>query len=153
MIGLDTTPSRVIQQLLVDLGLATLPESNGEWPVYHSHMPDGPDNALTVYKTEDLKKGRTHTDGESLVNYGIQVRIRGAAYDGQVLGEEKGHTIFNAFDQVQNVPVTVHVNGSDRHFLVHNVENSGGVIHLGFEQSSTRRKIYTLNAMVTISQL
>jgi hypothetical protein len=70
----------VIQQVLIELGLGTDPDTDpGEaWPVYSGSEPggqDAPDNCLTVYDTDPKPDGRSMLDGETWQHYGLQIRI------------------------------------------------------------------------------
>jgi len=46
-----TSTAGIVQQLLIDLNLATDPTVGSEWPVYCGYEPDDPDDCITVYDT------------------------------------------------------------------------------------------------------
>lgn len=143
--ALTHSPSQVIQQLLVDLGIGTLPSAGGSWPITASQERDKPDNVITVYDTAGVPDGRTMIDGVMQEHYGFQVKIRG---DKHSTGYSKASEIQNAIDTgVQNTSVTV---GSSV-YAVATISRTGSIIALGTEPGSTRN-LFTINATVSMRQ-
>ena len=143
--SLATRPSNIVQQMLVDLGGGTAPADNGSWPVYWSHEPDTPDDAITVYDTEGVNQGRIQIDGEVQMQHGIQIRIRGETVTS---GGTKANALQELLDKsVRRTSVTV--SGTD--YIVHSFNRVGDARHIG-QEPETRRQIYTLNGLVSLRQ-
>ena len=144
---LDHAPAQIIQQLLIDLGLATDIASAAAWPVYYSDHPNQPDDSICVYNTDARLQGRSQVEGETQEFYGIQVRVRSASV---LNGYNKCQAIASAFDlQVLRTEVTM-VTIPSASYLVQSVTRTSSVISLGVENPTSRRRLYTLNAMVSI---
>ena len=90
------SPADIIRTLLVDLGLGTLPEDSGSWPIYLANTPDSPDSTITVTDTASRKTGRTQFDGQIQEHHGFQVAIRDANHKD---GYEKADAIKVALDE------------------------------------------------------
>lgn len=84
------SPARVLQQFLVDVGLASDPRDGvtvgggvtyGDWPVFRGREPDRPDNLLKLSDTSPRSDGDTQVDGERQEHEGVQVFVRSADYD------------------------------------------------------------------------
>jgi hypothetical protein len=131
---------------LVDLGLVTLPSSNGSWPAYHSYLPDkkNVDDVIAVYDSAAVDQGRT-ADGESQQFYGIQISLRSDDIDEATF---KGRTILRAIDR-QTHNRTVIVNGFT--YLIHDMTTSGDLVNAGVENPTTRRRLFTINAIVALT--
>jgi len=145
--SLAHSPADVIRWLLVQLGVGTDPTlaTLGAWPVYDDSEPDQPDDVLTVYDTAPRVHGRTHPDGETQQHYGVQVRVRAAT---KTQAWAKANGVATAFDnQYQDV---VRVGSVD--YEVHAVHH-GGVIRLGKTVPTSKRSVYTVNALAAIKQL
>lgn len=143
--ALTHPPSKVIQQLLVDLGLATLPAADGSWPVTASQEEDKPDSVLTVFDTSGVPDGRTMIDGVMQEHYGFQVKIRAARFQ---TGYTKASAIQNAIDSsVRNTSVTV----DSSVYAIATITRTGSIIHVGTEPTSSRN-MFTINATVSMRQ-
>lgn len=137
----------VIRHLLIDGGLGSMPGSNEAWPVYVGSEPDGPDNAITVYDTAGVMSGRVMVTGEKLENPGIQVRVRSRDV---LTGRAKAADVAAFLDtQVFLTEVTI---GSDS-YKVWAVNRTSQVIPAGLDNPSSRRRLHTVNATVSIRQL
>lgn len=144
--ALTHSPADIIGALLVSLGLGTDPEAAGSWPVNVSNEPTDPDSCITVYDTSGRTEGRFQTSGETQEHQGIQIRVRAADH---ATAWTKIHAILNTIDTgVYDEIVAV----ESESYLVHNVTRTGGVLSLGKEDSSDRR-LFTLNAIVSVRQL
>ena len=148
--SLSHTVSQVIRQLLIDNGLG----SNGgaSWPVYSMQEPDSPDNAITVYDTAGVGRGRFQIDGEVQEVHGIQVRVR--SKDGQT-GWKKAQDI--KVDLTQNshlAVVTVTDPGgygtATQAYTIFNISHRSGPFPIPDQDSD--RKIHTTNFVVTIRE-
>lgn len=140
------SPAKVIQWLLIDLGLATDPEDEQDWPAFSPNEPDEPDNCITVYDTAEKADGRIMNDGEVARHWGFQVRIR--AVD-QPTGRTKAEAIRHTFDEgVTYRAVTV----GAKQYLVHGIYGTN-MLPLGKEVPKTKRRLFTINGTTTIRVL
>ena len=140
---LDHSVEEIVANLLVDAGLATLVESSGSWPIFISFERDDPDNALTCYKTADVTHGRHMVGGDTQLHYGIQIRVRSQDHN---TGRNKAQDVYNEFDDVQRRVVTI----SSSDYLVQAIHNQSGPLSLGTESANSRRRLFTLNALVAL---
>lgn len=152
--SLDHSPARIVRQLLIDLGLAvagSYDSSNrytgGAWPVTATSEVDAPDNAITVYDTAGRGDGRSMIDGETFSHYGFQVRVRAADHD---TGWAKADSIENGLSK-SVYQRTVHVGGST--YLVHCVSGIGDVLSIGKETPASTRRVFTLNALLSVKKV
>ena len=144
---MDHSPAQIIVQYLVDEGLATEPDSSGEWPVYTGHLPDGTgvvDNVLAVYDTPGTKDGRP-LDGLPLFHDGIQVRVRSTDYS---TGWIKARAVADALGEISEEVVAV--DGTD--YIIHNISQSTAVVPLGQEEGTKRRDHFTVNFLATLKE-
>jgi hypothetical protein len=144
---LSHPPAQIIARLIVDLGVGALPSTSSSvtWPTYVSKEPTSPDNVMTVYDTTPVSDGRV-MDGESQYHYGFQLRIRGVNYS---QGWTKASAVHSAFDSMYEKIITI----DGTRYLVHSVVNNGGILSLGNESPESKRELFTLNALTTITQL
>ena len=142
------SPADVTRHLLISLGLGTDPDDGGAWPVYATSEPDLPDNALTIYDTVGTSDGRSMIDGELYQHYGIQVKIRAATHSGGGYG--KADAIRTALAETV-YDETVHV--GDSTYLVHCYSRIGEVLTLGKETPTSKRSLFSINAIVALKQL
>jgi len=148
--ALNHSPSKIMRQLLIDLGLGS--DEGASWPVKYSQEPDTPDSVITVYDTTPKMQGRFMINGEVQENPGIQIRIRDANHDD---GFAKANAIMIALDQsVRLTAVTVEdaVGTGITEYLIHNVSRASGVLPIGTETPTSRRHLFTLNVSVTLRQ-
>lgn len=143
---LDHSPATIISQLLVDLGLGTLPADSEAWPVYTSVEPNAPDNVITVFDTQGANAGRHMKTGERQEFHGIQVRVRSAEYP---VGYAKAREIAVALDEeVYRTEVLVEFTT----YLVHSISRSSDVLSLGKDSPRTARRLFTVNATTTLAK-
>lgn len=144
--SLTHSPADIIRNLLVNLGLGTTPSAAGSWPVYAEREPDAPDSVITVYNTAGRKDGRVQVGGEVQEHHGFQVRIRAA---NPVTGYTKAQAIAIALDEtVYQDTVTI----SAATYLVHAVSRVGSVLALGKETPTSKRNLFTINAVAALRQ-
>lgn len=144
---LPHSPADVLRQLLVDLGLGSEPAALSLWPVYATSEPSSPDNCLTTYDTTGLTDARLMVTGEAPVHHGFQVRVRSADHQS---GWAKANAVRTALAE-SVYQHTVHVGASA--YLVHAVARIGDVLTLGSESPTSKRRLFTLNAVVTLQAL
>lgn len=141
--ALNHSPAEVIRQLLADLSLVSITE-NETWFCFVQLMADAPNQAVCVYDTDGIIHGRTHIDGDTQEHYGIQVKVRSEL---PRAGRLKAQAILRAFDtDVRRTAVTL--DGS--HYVVEAITRNGSVIPLGPEVGVSRRRQFTLNALVAL---
>ena len=144
--ALAHSPSEIIQNLMVDLGLGVLPSVDGSWPIYRSGLPEDPDNTISVIRTAGRLQGRRHPTGETIEHYGIQITVRGTT---PTIGDTKVRAIADSFDtNVLRDSVTI---GSDV-YVVQSINRASGPIPLGNETPESKRQIFTLNITASIRQ-
>lgn len=141
---MNHSAAEIVQQLLIDLGVATDPDDGEDWPAYYSNMPDSPDDCLAVLDTSAIKHGRSQVDGTTWVHYGVQVTVRGGDVRTAYV---KARDVSRAFDEdVVRDEVTL----DDSIYTVHAVSRTGAEVPLGPE-GTTRRRLWTLNALASIT--
>lgn len=145
------TPAEVIQQLLIDLGAGSDPDTEplADWPVYADEEPDGdgtPDEVLTVYDSgTDVDDGHGHADGFAYTHYGVQVRVRARDH---TTGSVKALEVRRLLNE-SVVRATVTVEGTA--YTVPCVKASP-VRRMGREQAKTRRHLWTVNGIAVVER-
>ncbi len=147
MATLSHSPADVIQQMLIDRGLGTIPSDRSTWPIFSSGEPTTPDNVITVYDTTGRERGRTMVDGKLHVAHGFQVRVRAVDH---TTGWTKADATRWTLSQ-DTYQETVRVSSSL--YLVHAVVNIGVVLVLGKDIGNSKRSLFTVNAAAVIRQL
>jgi hypothetical protein len=146
--SLNHPPGKIIQQLLIDLGhgtvLSAAGATTGSWPVYYGTLPDSPDNAVCVFDTEPMQHGRDMVKRERCEHPGFQVLVR---CDSIVDGYAKAQDIAIALDQ-DVYQRDVVLEGDT--YSVQAITRTSGVLVVGLEIGSTRRRLYTVNATASL---
>jgi hypothetical protein len=140
------SPALVIRQALVDLGLSTDPEFGNDWPAFATKEPDRPDSVITCYDTAGRDLGRTVPDQGRTELHGVQVRVRSGAF---AAGWAKANALALALDGLYRL--TVVVDGTP--YLVRHVARTTGVLSLGLDSPTTARRLFTVNALASITAL
>lgn len=138
------SPAEIIQQALVAGGVAVQPPGNGPtgpWPAWVSVMPDAPDNVLVVYDTAGRDVGRTAPDQKRSEYHGVSVHVRSLAHG---VGWQKARSVCDFFDTLYSLPVIF----PDVTYVVQNVARTTGALSLGFDAPQSRRRLFTVNALV-----
>lgn len=143
-------PSLIIAQLLVDQAICGLPPASMVWPAYINSLPDTPDDAVVITDGESVQEGRVQFNGEIQEHYGIQVKVRSAVYtDGYTICEQ----IKNCFDvDVYKEVVTLTDPPSSAAYTVHAITRTTGIIVVGKEVSGSKRSLFTINALVSVTK-
>lgn len=143
------SPADVCRWALIRVGVGTDPTASplGSWPIYASKEPDAPDNVITLYDTAGQDDGRSMVDGELQEHYGIQVRFR--AQD-EPTGRQKAEAVRKAM--AESIYYTNLAVGAYR-YLVHCFGPIGNVIGLGEDLRSSKRRLFTVNAMVSLRRV
>jgi len=140
------SPADVSRRVLIAMGHGLDPPST-PWPIYCEGEPNLPDEVITVYDTTARDDGRSQVTGERFFHYGIQVRVRSRVH---AMGWDKACAIREAMDE-DAFDKLVTLGGVP--YLVRNFSNVGGVLRLGNESPTSKRKLFTINAMVVMEIL
>lgn len=143
---LTKSPAKVMQQLLIDLDLAASKASGDPYPCFYSNQPDTPDNCFTVYNTEGRVQGRDQISGEPLEVHGIQVRLRDTDVE---TGDNKINLVAQTLSAVARQDVII----DSEIFLVHALTQSGNPIYIGLDAPNSKRVVWTLNLLMTVTQV
>lgn len=141
------SPAELLRSALVAAAVGADPESgpNPTWPVFVSHLPSNPDNAICVYDTSGKRDGRIMT-GPSISKPGWQVRIRAVDYR-TAAGKMK--EIQRALDAISQFALTL--DGDS--YVIEAVTQTGTPLSLGQEPDASRRDGITLNGTVTYKEI
>lgn len=150
--SLNHSPAHIIRNLLVTLGLGTDPDDNNDWPMFVSREPNTPDSVITLYDTSSRLQGRFQKTGETQEHYGIQLRVRSASY---VDGYAKANALTVALDEsIKRYDVSMEdVSGTGTStYRVYAVTRTTGVIDIGKDVATSKRNLFTINAVVSLQQ-
>lgn len=142
--SLTHSQCEIIAQVLLDLSLGTN-DPTADWFVFRSSELNTPDNCITVYNTQGTTQGTTQINGELQIHHGIQIRIRGNDYQ---LTYRKANEISVQLDQLQQRNVTI----DSSNYIVASARRTGDVNDLGTEVPTSKRRIFTINAVVALHQ-
>jgi hypothetical protein len=152
---LANSPADVVRYVLIALGLGTLPPANpveGTWPISANQELNSPDGVVVIYDTTGNKDARSMIDGEVTEHPGIQIRVR---EDTDLAAQTQAELIKVAVDQQvagYNVQILNGLTNVVHNFTVMNISRSGNPIQVGNESPTSRRRLYTINATVTVVQ-
>lgn len=145
------SPADILRYLIIDLGLGTLPTSNGNWPVYTSDEPTSPDSCITTYDTTGRDGGRIMYTGEREEYPGVQVRIRGKDHTTAfVKAQAVAETLDKGTNNLGLRLVTVTIDAAS--YLVYCVIRTGSVQHLGKESPTSKRKLFVINCLIRLER-
>ena len=138
------SPARVLAKLLVDLG-HVVDSTTVAWSVFVNDEPDKPDNAVTIYDTAGRlsSTGRVMSTGYRPGARGILVRVRSAL---PAAGWTRANRIAAALDEEVEWE-TVNVGGTL--YTVCAVTRTTDLVSIG-DESGTQRKLFTINAVMTL---
>ena len=142
----DHSPAQVIQNYLIDEGLAFDPADEVDWAIYHGHRPPSPDNCVTLYDVAGTIDGRVMVGGEVQEHAGIQIAVRS---DNVADAYLKCKNILINFDSEVNR--TLVVIGSIT-YRIQSISRTTDVINAGREADSGCH-LSTANAIVSLRQL
>jgi hypothetical protein len=137
--------SHIVRQLLVNLGVGTLPTAKASWPIGVDKSVNTPDNTIIVFNTTSVLQGTDQLTGQIVENYGIQILVRNG---GKVkVGYAKANSISVLLDQsVKYAGVTI----DSTSYTIVAITRSSGVISLGTEEPQSERNLFTINATVAL---
>lgn len=140
------SPADVLRRALIATTLGADPPA-APWPVYAATEPNAPDNVVTVYDTAGVTGARDLT-GDRDEYHGIQVRVRGETFQ---VGFVKARAVAVAMDAtLRNLTVTM---PGGAKYLLESVTRSSDVLDVGFDGSTTKRRLFTVNGLVTVRKL
>lgn len=147
---INHTPATVVAELLQANGHGAAPAIGAVWPIYVSHLPDGPDvpyDAICVYDTEGLKDGRNMEGGEVIIHEGIQIRVRSCRYpDGMTKAKQIAAYVDALFREALTVDAT--------DYRVQSITRTTPVLALGTDPQDSKRRHHTsINATTTIEEI
>lgn len=137
------SPADVLAAHLVASELGTAP--SGVWPVYVNDMADIPDQAISVSDTEGLDHGRLMPTGEAAGHKGFQIRVRAKTKNAAWL---RADAIRNWLTTIYGA--TVHVDSSN--YTIGRITTIGKAIYNGRERPPSARPVYSINAMIDVTQ-
>lgn len=142
-VELPHSPADILRIALIDAGVGVTHTDNADWSVRTGTEADKPDNCLTTYNTTGRDDGRT-MDGDLQTHYGVQLRIRSKT---EVPGWAKADMARATMSHMVDVTVTI---GSNT-YLLHCVTNIGTIMTLGTDNPNSKRKLFTINVMLVIT--
>ena len=146
MATLTHSPADVVRYALIDQSLGTLPINDGSWPIYVNREPDSPDSCITIYDTTDVKQGRIQIDGAIVQKRGIQIRVR--AKDHETAWPKADAISDNINETILLTSVTISLST----YVIHAIHQESGPVNLGKEVESSKRNVFTINALVDLKQ-
>lgn len=145
MSGEYDLPCDILARHLQSLGLGTDPEDDDTWPLFASHMPTEPDEAIAVYDTVGFTQGRIQRTGDTVDKLGISVKVRG---NDPVATYKKCNKILQSFDRdCKQKLVTI----GDYTYRIHAVSRKTAVIPDRGKPKEETRSIYFVNALMTMT--
>ncbi len=147
---LTHSPADVLVKILQDRALPKL----SAWEIVVDQEPDVPDNVITIEDTQGRDDGRTMNEGERQIHHGIIVRVRSitkpkgqklASYLATYLDQNILDANASLLDPDDNT-VTCYYN-------VQSISRTTDVISLGKEMPTSRRSLFTINAVMAIRQV
>lgn len=150
MTPLDHGADRVLQQLIADLDLGSIPSVTpaGAWPVYAPTQPDAPDTCITCVETEPERFNRNMVDGTYPGRHGVQLLVRAQSAEA---AKAKAADLAYGLTLIGNVYDT-RVTVSGTNYRVHSIGIASGPLYLGRETPQSRREQYSLNLLVQVKQ-
>jgi hypothetical protein len=134
--------AEILQQLLTDMSLAET-----GWPAFVGLAPAKPDEMIICYDTAGLDQGRVMASGERIVKPGVQIRIRGKAYDSTYA---KAKYISLRLAEVKGVEVAV---STAKVYTVLNVSQPADIMPMGLVTEGDRNLFnFTVNVMLTLQK-
>lgn len=137
----------IVRKLLLDAAKVTLPAANLAWPAFYSDEPPKPDNLVVVFDTAGRVDSREMVQGKIVEHYGVQLLIRAVDH---ATGWGKASDIRSWLAE-NVVEHTVNVEGT--YYTVQAISKFGPLLTLGNESPTSKRKVFTLNAMVSVTQV
>lgn len=147
MSELNHSPEDILQQLLIDLSLASAVGTDDEWPVYSGNMPDTEDEddeSIMTRNTAGIRSRRFHVDGSVDERFGLQVMVRSGTTNAYLKALEISRALLRK-STVYRREVEVDLST----YRIHAISQSGPVNDLGY-QRGTKRRLASLNLLMSV---
>jgi hypothetical protein len=129
--------SLVMWQILLAAKLITDPEgSPGSWPCFRSSMPDGdnvPTEAVALFDTAGIKKGRDMRGGMVIEDHGCQIRVRAHEYAN---AWQRMDQIRSYLDGIRRLSLVV----AGESLLIETIWRTHEPFDMGLEPNQTKRR-------------
>jgi len=139
-------PCDIVGQLMIDQLVVTDPTDDAVWPLGVSEELSSPDEAVCIFDSEGRQQGFDQTQGEMQEQEGLVVRVRAKDYRRGYLKAKALATLFDT--TISNNLVTL----ESSTYLVHSVNRTSGVIHMGKETGASKRHLFSINFTVAVTQ-
>lgn len=140
-------PCDIVGQVLLDLGAVSEAAGTANWPLGISEDLSGPDNMVSIFDTQGALQGFTQPTGEMQEQEGILIRVRAREYK---TGFTKAKALATLLDQTITYD-TVTIDSTN--YMIHSINRTSGVLHVGKETGASKRHLFTINATVALTQL
>jgi hypothetical protein len=141
---LEESPAAILATYIRDtLGLASDPESSGEWPLYVNFIPYEVDEVLAIYDTTGIYDGRLMSTNEEVNHYGIQIRIRSKDYT-------EGYLKLKQLVAALNQTIRQTVTRNEEVFFIQNLTQVSSIVRIGVEEEPRRRIESTVNFLTVV---
>lgn len=143
-------PEVVVRKLFANLGVVSIPEDGLPWPCFIGVTPTGdrvPDKVISLRQVASRLQSRIMSTGETEHLIGLNFNVRS---DDMNNGYRKAKGICNALDN-NTTEVSVQVGYSL--YMVHSISRQSDVIPLGFEVPESKRKVWGVEALASISYI
>jgi len=141
------TPASILATWIVGVELMSAPSAGDDWPLFISYLPDGinvDDNIGAIYNTTPVKDARNMNTGRVIQHYGIEIMIRALSEES---GWDKCNNISGNLDTLFNQAITK----DDNTYTIHSISRVGGINSLGYEENTKRRRMFSMNFIVSIT--
>lgn len=147
---MNHSPAYIVQQYLIDEGIAIDPsvDADANWAAFVGVLPDGDKvdhDCMGVFDTSPLRDGRVMS-GDTLYHYGVQVLLRSSDYNA---GYAKADAIQTALEAVSRDNITI----DSTTYRLDNINPTTGIVTLGQEEGTKRRTVFSLNFLVTLTEV
>ncbi len=142
------SPAKVLAEILKLAELTGEPDA-ASWPTFLSSMPDGDDvsvNCIAIYDTVGMVEGRLLSSGLYLIQYGLMIRLRAAAYE---QGWEKGIELQEYIQTINRRDVEI----EGETYLVDNLSLTSPFASNGHEPGAKRRELFSMNLFMGFRDL
>jgi hypothetical protein len=138
--------SEVLRKYLLNQGEVDLP-GVGSWPCLLTYLMDGVDvnNLIAIFDDAPSLDGRDMNSGGVMFHYGVVIRLRSSVYE---TGYLKMFDMFSLLASV--VRETVSLDAIT--YLIHTISNRSGVVSLGLERGTKRRRVFEMNLLVSVTR-
>ena len=143
---MNHSPCVILRNWLVSKGHFILPSSAGTWPLYSTFLPDiAPDNTGCVYDGPPQIDARAMQTGEITQHFLVTLRLRCVPGDYNT-GYVKLLGIMEALGLISRETVTV----DSSTYTLCAVTNLSGVVSLGVEGDTKRRRLFEMELSLSI---